>query len=265
MTPATPTYTSRIIKAGALLADTKILLTHWDTSKPINTNLTDARQTNVFGKASRSRVADILAIFRQRYLVDPIVAKALVTLAQGGLTNEILDRILYFHATQSDPLLHDTVIHVLQPRHHNGRRTLSTDDVQEWLRRQIAEGKTATAWSGTTTNRAARELLSTLRDFGLLQGAVKKQVAPVFLPIEAFAYIAFYLHHYQRSGHLLLDNPEWQLFFLSRSVVERFLIEAQQHRLLHYYAAGSIVRLTFPAQSLDEYAHVILDRTVRPT
>src|SRR5271166_5403492 len=38
------------------------------------------QRDNVFGKASRSRVEDILAIFRQRYLTEESVTRALVTL-----------------------------------------------------------------------------------------------------------------------------------------------------------------------------------------
>jgi len=44
---------------------------------------------------------------------------------------------------------------------------------------------------------------------------------------------------------------------LPREGVERFLFEAHQHNLLEYHAAGSVTRLTFPAQTLEEYADVI--------
>src|SRR5262249_41102696 len=65
-----PCYTSKIIKAGALLDDTKTLLSHWDVTASVPENLDRIRRENVFGKASRSRVEDILAIFRQRYLTE---------------------------------------------------------------------------------------------------------------------------------------------------------------------------------------------------
>src|SRR5205809_4916349 len=61
-------YTSKIIRAGALLPDTKLLLAHWNLSDDVEANLRRIRQENLFGKASRSRVAEILAIFKQRYL-----------------------------------------------------------------------------------------------------------------------------------------------------------------------------------------------------
>jgi hypothetical protein len=63
-----PLYTSKIIKAGALLADTKTLLLHWDIQATTQKNLDRRHRENVFGKASRSRVKNILAIFRERYL-----------------------------------------------------------------------------------------------------------------------------------------------------------------------------------------------------
>jgi hypothetical protein len=63
-------YTSKIIKAGALLADTKTLLSHWDESVSVPDNLQRVLRENVFGKASRSRIEDMVAIFRQRYLLE---------------------------------------------------------------------------------------------------------------------------------------------------------------------------------------------------
>ena len=99
-------YTSKIIKAGALIADTKNLLAHWDESISVAQNLNQFRRDNLFGKASRSRVEDILAIFRQRYLTAEPVTKALVTLVNKRFPAEGLNCILYFHATQSDRLLH---------------------------------------------------------------------------------------------------------------------------------------------------------------
>ncbi len=86
--------------------------------------------------------------------------------------------------------------------------------------------------------RVAQGLLSTLRDFGVLQGEVHKRIAPAYLPVEAFAYVAFYLKQHQPSGARLIDSPDWTLFFLPREGVERFLFEAHQRGLLEYHAAG---------------------------
>jgi hypothetical protein len=70
-------YSSKIIKAGALLGDTKTLLSHWDVNALVDENVNRVRRDNVFGKASRSRVEDILPIFRKRYRTEKSVTKAL--------------------------------------------------------------------------------------------------------------------------------------------------------------------------------------------
>ena len=154
------------------------------------------------------------------------MTNALAFLVKEGFPGEALDRILYFHAAQADLLLHDIV----------------------------------SQWSEVTILRVAQEILSTLRDFGVLEGASKKRLAPVYLPVEAFAYLAFYLQQRQPSGERLLHDPEWGLFFLSHHMVERFFMEAHQLHLLEYYAAGSIMRITFPTASLEEYAHALAQR-----
>lgn len=253
-------YSSRIIKAGALLPDTKTLLSQWDTAATVEDNLGRIRRENVFGKASRSRVEDILAVFRQRYLGDEQVLKALVVFVQRRLPAPCLDRILYFHAAQADRLLHDVVTEWLVPLQARGITDIEVDEVQKVLSKWVGEGKASGQWSDYTLGRVARGLLSTLRDFGVLQGAVRKRIAPAYLPAAAFAYVMFDLKRHQPSGTRLVEHPDWRLFFLSREAVERFLFEAHQRGLLEYHAAGSVTRLDFPATTPEEYAHVLADR-----
>ena len=237
-----------------------MLFAHWEEVATVAQNLERLRRENVFGKASRSRIEDILAIFRQRYLEEPGVVEALVRLCKAHLAAPVLDRILYFHACRSDRLLHDVATEVLYEFHLDGRKDIYSTDLQSALSQWVAEGKTAGKWSTYTVERVAQGLLSTLRDFGLLSGAAKKHLAPAFLPLEAFAYIAFYLRERQPSGDKLLKDEEWKLFLLSVQQVERLFLEAHQAGLLEYHAAGSVIRIDFPARSLEEYAGVIAQR-----
>jgi hypothetical protein len=254
-------YTSKIIKAGALLADTRTLLSHWDLSRPPKDNLARIRRENLFGKASRSRVEDILAIFRQRYLAESAVTRALVILADSPFSSTALDRIFYFHSAKSDDLLRDVVVEVLLPRIAAGTPSIDIVDVERALNEWVQKGRTAAPWGDATIRRVAQGLLATLRDFGVLEGAVNKRIGAAYLPVEAFAYIMFYLRQHQPSGVKLIDLIDWKLFFLSTTGVERFLFEAHQKHLLEYHAAGSVTRLTFPASSLEEYANVLAKRS----
>ena len=254
-------YASRIIKGGALLTDTKAILGHWDVDLPARQNLDRIRQENLLGKASRSRLEDVLAGFRQRYLAEDEVTKALLVLVQRRFPGASLDRILYFHTARADRLLHDVVTEVIAPTRTSGLTDIDVVKVEQVLKRWVREGKTRGTWSEPTVRRIAQGLLSALRDFGVLSGAANKRIAPAHVPVEAFSYIAFYLKQHQPSGAKLLDLSDWGLFFLSRDDVEHLFFEAHQKHLLEYHAAGTVTRLTFPVATLEEYAHVLAERT----
>lgn len=255
--PMQKPYSSRIIKAGALLADTMLLLSHWDVTIPPKENLDRIRNQNLFAKASRSRVNDILAIFKQRYLGDPEVAAALSVVVQAHAQPEIVRPLLYFHSCQSDRLLHDVVTRGLEPKWAGGEVEVDTPEVERLLSRWVDDGLTVGRWSPSTTRRVARGLLATLRDFGVLEGAAHKRLTHLYLPPEAFAYIALYLQRGGTRGCVLVDSPEWRLFFLGPDAVERLFVESQQRGLLHYQAAGTVVRIAFPTHSLEEYARAL--------
>ena len=255
-----PIYTSRIIKASALLADTKVLLAEWDLQRSVDENLDRARLGNIFGKATRRRVEDILRIFRQRYFDDPDVGFALVTLAQhSSTTRSWPDSLLYFFSAQNDRTLRDMVVEVLYPRHLSGYMDAPTSIAHRAIHKWISQGKTTTAWGDNTVLRVVRNTMAALRDFGVLAGDARKQLAPLYLPLSSFALVALWLQNREHSGDLVLRSDEWKLFFLSTEGVERFFVEAHQEHLLNYQAAGSVVRIEFPAASLTEYAHVLIE------
>jgi hypothetical protein len=254
-------YTSKIIKAGALIDDTKTMLANWDISQSVQNNLTRLSNQNIFGKATRSRIKDILGIFRQRYLMDPELIKGLLPLLDQPGLSDALNRILFFFAAQNDRLLHAAVIEFIAGKKSQGIEEITTQMVIDWIKQLVAQHKTTTLWSEKTILRCSQELLSTMRDFGVLEGASTKHIAPFYLPLEAFVFIAFYENRKLSSGERLIHDPEWNLFFLSEKLAERLFLEAHQHHLLEYYAAGSVVRLTFPTKELEEYARVIAQRT----
>lgn len=253
-------FTSRLIKASALIADTKTLLAYWDVSQDVSANLEQARSENIFGKATRARVEDVLRIFRQRYFDDPQIGHSLVYLAQNGAPAHWIDPLLYYYTIQNDETLRAIVLEIVQPRQMSGYSDVSAEMVVRNLRDWVAEGRTTSDWSEETVGRVARNAMATLRDFGILTGKSTKSITPIYLPVEAFAFLAFELQRQNISGEQILHSDNWKLFFLPVEGVERFFLEAHQERLLAYYAAGSVIRLEFPAQNLVEYAHVLVER-----
>ncbi len=250
-------YTSKILKTTAQLDDTKTLLAFWDENASIEENFARIQGQNVFGKSSRSRIADELRIFRQRYFFDADVAAALSYLVKNNVANGMLHPILFYFSAKNDNLLYDITTEILRSYAMRGQKSISVGEIKRELQGFVDEGKTATKWSESTIIKVARHLLTTLRDFGILEGGVNKKIAPFYLPNQAFAFIALYLYHEGNPGVKLVNHPDWGLFFLNPRSVERFFLECHQEGLLNYHGAGSIIRIDFPTTSLKEYADVL--------
>ena len=103
---------------------------HWNVDASVDENINRAQRNNVFGKASRSRVEDILAIFRQRYLTENSVTQALVTLVRKRFPTAALERLLYFHSARADQLLRDAVTEILVPMRARGLVDINVQEFQ---------------------------------------------------------------------------------------------------------------------------------------
>ena len=89
-------YTAQIVDGGALLPETRLLLSQWERDISVEDNLRRAQAENTLGKASRNRVGRILVAFRRRYTLDSDLLHAIVLLAKADALQITLDRLLCF-------------------------------------------------------------------------------------------------------------------------------------------------------------------------
>jgi hypothetical protein len=253
-------YNSRLQKGGALLEDMRLLVRNWQ-EHGMNGQYDIVVAENLLGKRTRARATDTLRrAFLPRFVNGrpPHAWKILRELEDRSLPVEIIRPLYYWITARTERLLCDFVCVELLNRSKSYVQRITTDDVARWITSQLATcGK---VWSPSVMTKVARGMLATLRDFGLLEGAGRKRIAPVYLPIESFVYIAFALHQEGVSGLQLVQHRDWQLFLLSTPMVEQMFLEADRRGLLRFQAAGEIMRIDFPAASYGEMADVVLAR-----
>jgi len=115
-------------------------------------------------------------------------------------------------------------------------------------------------WSLRTRQRIAQGLLSTLRDFGILEaprGSPRKRFAAPRLSMRGFAYIALRERERCTSDRALLSSPVWQRYLLTPASVRNLFLEADRLGLLRYSEAGSAVRVDWLLQRLEEVPDVL--------
>lgn len=240
------------------MADMRLLVRSWDRSLESDPN----RQSvlgNILGKASRARAADTYRrAFLPRFIQgDPPEAWRIVRpLEMHDFPLEIVRPVYYWVTARSEPLLRDFVLEKLPEFVPAPYKQVRVEETSVWIEKKLRGF--GQRWSPIVTLKVARGLLSALRDFGILQGRAKKQVAPAYLPVESFAYIAFAIHLLGASGESLMTHPDWRLFLLPPKTVELLFLEAHQHHFLGYQAAGRIIRVDFTARNYEEMADALL-------
>jgi len=246
-------YTSRLQKGGALLEDMRQLVRHW-SEDPAKAQQHAGMRSNILNKETRSRLTDVYQrAFLPRFVNGPIpnAWRLVRALEDAGASAAVLRPVYYWITTTAEPLLGDFCREVLYPRQADARVGVDTALVLSWLNDK------GCPWSPDVATRVARGLLAALRDFGILQGRARKRLADPAPPLRSFAFIAFCLRLLGTTSRELLVHRDWQLFLLSPEGVERLFLHAHQDRLLDYHAAGSVIQIHFPANSVEEYARVV--------
>ena len=249
-------YNTRIQKGGALLEDMRMLVRSWEE---IDRSDGRAEVRRLLGKKTLARSQDtLIRAFIPRFIQgDPPSAWKIARLLEDrNVAPEILRPIYYWITARSDRLLYEFVTEELIHIARSGDGSVRIEETAVWISSHIK--KTGQAWSPTVTLKVGRGILAALRDFGILEGALKKRVAPVHLPIEAFCYIAFWLGKLGFSGEALICHADWSLFLLSPKNVERLMLESHQQNLLSFHSAGRIYRVVFPTDDPGDYADVLL-------
>ena len=256
-----PKYTTRLLKAGALLDEMRILVRNWDDLQNRNSQNRLILIENILDKPSRSRARDIVrSVFVPRFINGkPQEAwKIVLVLEKLNVSINILRSIYYWITARNEPILHDFVCEELIKMKQTGKQFITVYEVVRWIKNKLLSYKIT--WSESVILGVARKILAILRDFHLLQGKVNKKITPLYIPVEAFIYIAFILSKEGFSGYKLVAHPDWQLFLFTPDAVERMFLEADRHGFLNYMAAGQITRIEFPAGNYEEMSNVISQR-----
>ena len=215
---------SNIVKAGALVDDTRRLVEVWDPSQSPQANTDRVSESNLLGLPSQKRIYDAFTYaLRPRYVdPGPDIIPALRELSVDS--SAFLDAC-YYETTRVDQLLADFAEGPLFDWEEHGLLAVSTDDVTEWIEKQIANEELP-EWSEGLRRRVAQGVLSALRDFGILAGArrsSRKDIDPRRLSLQGFIYVAFRLHQDGLSSRAIVSASVWRRWLLKSEQVSELL------------------------------------------
>ncbi len=258
----TKNYMTWLVHGGAFIDEMRILLDRFDPDRDINEWVGEIISENILGKRSRSWTREIVKrYFLARFVTEESAYawKSLKILCSQSVDLSIIRSIMYYHTVKIDDFLYDFVTMDLFDRYYTGQMTISANDVHKFIE-DTSPDKFEKPWSDSVKGRLSRGVMSTLRDFGILEGKSKKRIADFYLPTSAFVYVASLLHSKVSTGELVVNHDDWKLYLLKPQAVEHMFLEAHQSGYLTYNAAGKIIRIEFKHNSTEELANDIAAR-----
>lgn len=252
--PKSNQVSSFTIIKGSLIDESYRAFQGWDFAQSTSENLAEFRATNPIGAQSANWLRDVAFVLSRRF--DPAGRdRSLVELAQAGCDREAWRAILLWHMTRNEFLVRDFLLNWLYPEHMHGAYQVTTDELVPYLEALPQKGGTSKAkWSDATISRVANALLRMAVDFGLMIGKQRRRFAHYHLPDESFLYILHAMADNEHNAHRIVNSPDWRMYLMGPTDVERELLRLHQYRKLSYEVAGSLAQLELPCRSAAEYA-----------
>jgi hypothetical protein len=246
--------TSRIIKGGALLEESRRFVDMWNCEAAPEQNLAAFRGRNLLGKRSRARAEDTIAILRQRF-VEP-GPEVICALRRLALRADVFRDACYFEAARNDRLLAYVAGTTLMGLADRGWVKVTVEDVERALLDR-PPSEVVNGWGEATRRRVVHGLLSALRDFGVLEGKASKHIAPPHITFGGFVYVLGRLRQTATSSHEIVNHPCWRWWLLDSRRVRSFLLEADREGILSFADAGSALRIDWRTDGLEEMVRVV--------
>jgi Putative inner membrane protein (DUF1819) len=217
-------YSPKLASKTGLLEETKQFLLTYARLRDVEAT----RQALVNGglpqrsRATRATIVGIVQARLTRWHPPAWVLEDLETFAQDGHQPELQAALLLYTARQ-ESLLYDIIEQVVVPRWFAGERELIRADVQRFLDEVQPAHPEVAGWSHSTREKLAGNVLTTLRDFGLLQGKASKQIVEPIVPPAVTQHLIRLLQEEGILAEQIAHHPDWQLWLWDAARAQKAL------------------------------------------
>lgn len=202
---------------------------------------TDEYRTNILREVTRRHIQS-----KAEYTETP-----LMQVMAANIRSDVTDWCLYYEFAQ-DPFIHLVTIDFLFPEFERGTLSVQADNIVEFIHSIQENYEDLRERSEATINEAATKYLTSLRNFGLLEGTQQKEFAVTYVPDETIAYVVYRLfQNGVKSASGVIEHDDWKLFLMNESEVRRRLRDISP-QYVTYEKRGSTERLTRKYDTMEE-------------
>jgi len=248
----TTTYSSMLSGKGALLNETLAVLQQIDRGHSLDQVRAMVMDHDLLGKMTMSTRESVWDHIHARYLTDGNHARLLARMVIHAPDRQTERLVPFYELCRSSSILRDTTLYCVYPRYAAGYSSIDKTDIQGFFDDIAVEHPELTAWSPQTRDKVVSNILTILRDFGLLEGSQRKRFSRLYVPLPTFVYVLYRLaQDGLTTPQEILDVEDWRLFFLEPADVVTLLDEATVAGHCTFKHRGDIYSLDLHYPSLE--------------
>lgn len=249
---SSPPYTATLSGKSTLLTETFAVLRELDRGHTIAEVKALVMEADLLGKLTDSTRRSVWDHIHTRYLIDEARAATLARVVTRAPDRQTAHLVLLFEMCRSLPVLRDAVVGCVYPRYAAGFSGVGKADLQRFFDESTGSHPELNTWSPQTRDKVVSNILTILRDLGLLSGSQSKQFARLYVPLPAFVYVLYRLaQDGVRTAQGVLAHEDWRLFLLESDDVQALLAEASAAGYCTFKVQGDVYSLDLRFPSLE--------------
>jgi hypothetical protein len=195
-------------------------------------------------KTSIATRESIWMALRHRYFsVDPFVSRSLAAAGLSGCDSVEFRSLAYLYWAVRDRVAFEFVTGPIWKHWQSGSVSVRRDDFLAFIDRLSEKHSNVKHWRESTRIRLCQNVLTALRDFGLLKGIQQKTIQQPGVALETLFHLLSLLWAEGTRGAAILAAPGWRLFLLSETQVAGHLAEMARNGWIRFERSGRIVIL----------------------
>jgi len=233
-------YSSRNASKGALISETFALFKDSCDKMGVEELKKQVIKDNSLHKKAFETRRRIWNDIRHRYLaVAPAwVGCAISRAALKGISSPEYISLAYLHFSLRDRLIYDFITGPIWDKWLNRTTNVDRGDVLHFLDDLAIASPQIKKWSESTRKKLAGNVLSSLRDFGLLKGVQKKYIQRPAVAPETVYHLLCILIAEGKEGRSIVEATDWRLFLWSEPDVSNALTNLAQMRWITFEKVG---------------------------
>jgi hypothetical protein len=251
-------YNIDLCKGTGLISESLALFEIYKQNKSKAEMLKGIIDNNLLGKTSEKRISDILefGLYKRYVSYGAEVPVYLHELRNANISLEKIKQILFIYSCKANPVLLDFVIQVYWKTYYTGNRKFEVAYARKFIADAFKSGVIKNKWSDGTIKRMSSYLISTLKDFNLIDS--KNNMLNYTISDIAANYLLHILYFHGFNENQILEAKEWMLFGLkSEDEVLEVLKRLSFTGNFVIQHSGEITRITWNNKSMREFINGI--------